>query len=51
MNEIEKVQDFLLYNSEEGSVKVQAIVDAGTGTTWLRGKTMSLQELTDCSHE
>ena len=38
MNDIEKVQDFLFYNSEDGSVKVQVLVDAKTETIWTTQK-------------
>ena len=41
MNEIEKVQDFLFYNSEDGSVKVQVLVDAETETIWATQKAMA----------
>ena len=41
MNNIEKVQDFLFYNSEEGNVKVQVMVDAGTETIWATQKAMA----------
>ena len=41
MNEIEKIQDFLFYNSEDGSVKVQVLVDAETETIWATQKAMA----------
>ena len=41
MNEIEKVQDFLFYNSEDGSVKIQVLVDAETETIWATQKAIA----------
>ena len=41
MNEIEIVQDFLFYNSEDGSVKVQVLVDAETETIWATQKAIA----------
>lgn len=41
MNDIDKLQDFLLYNSEDGSVKVQVLVDAETETIWATQKAIS----------
>lgn len=41
MNDINKVQDFLFYNSEDGSVKVQVLVDAETETIWATQKAIA----------
>ena len=34
MNELDKMQDFLFYNSDDGSVKVQVLVDSESETIW-----------------
>lgn len=41
MNEIEKVQDFLFYNSDDGSIKVQVLVDSESETIWATQKAMA----------
>ena len=41
MSDIEKYTDFLFYNSENGTIKVQVIVDHETETIWTTQKGMS----------
>lgn len=41
MKDIEAVQNFLFYNSEDGSVKVQVVVDAETETIWASQKAIA----------
>lgn len=41
MNELENIQDFLFYNSDDGSVKVQVLVDAESETIWATQKAMA----------
>ena len=38
---IEKVKDFIFYNSEDGSVKVQVLVDTESETIWATQKAMA----------
>ena len=41
MGNIEKVKDFIFYNSEDGSVKVQVLVDTESETIWATQKAMA----------
>lgn len=41
MNEVEKYTDFLFYNSEDGTTKVQVIADGDSETIWTTQKGMS----------
>ena len=41
MNELDKMQDFLFYNSDDGSVKVQVLVDSESETIWATQKAMA----------
>lgn len=41
MNEVQKYTDFLFYNSEDGTVKVQVIADPVSETIWTTQKGMS----------
>ena len=41
MNELDKMQDFLFYNSDDGSVIVQVLVDSESETIWATQKAMA----------
>lgn len=41
MKDVEKYTDFLFYNSENGTIKVQVIADKETETIWTTQKGMS----------
>lgn len=42
MNDLDKIQkDFLFYNSDDGSVKVQVLVDSESETIWATQKAMA----------
>lgn len=41
MNELDNIQDFLFYNSDDGSVKVQVLVDSESETIWATQKAMA----------
>jgi len=41
MNELDIMQDFLFYNSDDGSVKVQVLVDSESETIWATQKAMA----------
>ncbi len=41
MGNIERVKDFIFYNSEDGSVKVQVLVDTESETIWATQKAMA----------
>lgn len=47
MTDIEKIDEFVFYNSEDGSVKVQVLIDKESSTIWANQK--AIAELFGCT--